>query len=275
MFYALEILAKDAVIDEGKLTACVAGFFSFNKPEEFKWTSNFYNMKHINFVCENLQIGCRIHYYDDESLNDQIRTKFLGLKSAKTIIELGLYKEHYFIWEKTKYTRYFVQHYRELKNEKDANKIIGTRANGSFRRDSNPKRYLNSLELLREMMWQNLFDEMNFKDIYELETPIDNTKPIWEQIREAQTRMGLPKGYVFNGLKKLANGDLVPDIVKKDEEDDENDEDNQLDKINSEQEKQNIHFISSDDSDDMIEEEREIDLENVPKDYQLMFLNMV
>ena len=63
------------------------------------------------------------------------------------------------------------------------------RANGRFRRDSNPKKFLNSLELLREMMKEIMLEEMNFKDIYELETPIDNTKRLSEQI---------PKGYIFN-----------------------------------------------------------------------------
>ena len=278
VFFALENLAKDGVIDEGKLTSCVAGFFmrSTNK-KETEWTCNFYNMKHINFACQNLHIGCRVHYYDEDSLNNEIRTRFIGDKSSKTIIELGLYKEHYFIWEKTNYTRYFVQHYQELKNEKNANLIRGTRKSGGFRRESDPKRFLNSLELLREMMRQNMFEEMNFKDIYELETPIDNTKRISEQ---------LPKGYVCVGLKTTANGDLIPEIVKKDDEEEETQEDiketanksrfeSHSDEIEEEKPIKyisNIHFISSSDSEDMFEEQREIDLSDVPIAHQLTFL---
>ena len=183
MFFALETLAKDGLIDEGKLTSCVAGFFTRYKGKETEWTSNFYNMKHINFACEVLQIGCRVHYYDEDSLNNEIRTRFLGDKSAKTIIELGLYKEHYFVWEKTNYTRYFIQHYQELKNEKNANLIRGTYKSGTYRRESDPKRFLNSLELLREMMKQNMFEEMSFKDILELESETDLNKPISETLK--------------------------------------------------------------------------------------------
>ena len=35
-----------------------------------------------------------------------------------------MYKDHYLIYEKTKYTRYFIQHYEELKDIRNAYKII-------------------------------------------------------------------------------------------------------------------------------------------------------
>jgi len=38
--------------------------------------------------------------------------------------------------------------------------------------------FLNSLELLREMMNQSMFEEMTFQDIYELENESDLSKPI-------------------------------------------------------------------------------------------------
>ena len=38
--------------------------------------------------------------------------------------------------------------------------------------------FLNSLELLREMMNQSMFEEMTFQDTYELENESDLSKPI-------------------------------------------------------------------------------------------------
>ena len=80
----------------------------------------------------------------------------------------------------------------------------------------------------------------------------------------------------------LGNGDLIPDIVKKEEEEEE--EENIKEEDIKEDIKEitkieaidlnHIHFIKSDDSDDMFEEEREIDLSDVPISQQLMFLHM-
>ena len=46
--------------------------------------------------------------------------------------------------------------------------IIGKRKSGKYQRDSRDKYCLNSLDLLIEMMKQNLFEQMNFKDLYAL-----------------------------------------------------------------------------------------------------------
>ena len=82
MFFALQLQAKEGLIDDGKLTACIVGFFTrgTNK-KETELTSNFYNMKHINYACEVLQIGCCVHYYDENALNNEIRTRFIGNKN--------------------------------------------------------------------------------------------------------------------------------------------------------------------------------------------------
>ena len=85
---------------------------------------------------------------------------------AKYQIELAMYKDHYFIYEKTKYAHYFIQHYEELKDIRDAYKIIGKNKYDKYQRDSRVKYCLNSLELAIEMMKQGLFTQMNFKDLY-------------------------------------------------------------------------------------------------------------
>ena len=77
-----------------------------------------------------------------------------------------MYKEHYFVYEKTKYTRYFIKHYEELKDLKDPYKIIGKRKSGTYQRESRSKYCLNSIELLIKMMKQEFFEKMTFHDLY-------------------------------------------------------------------------------------------------------------
>lgn len=111
-----------------------------------------------------------MHYYDEYAIKKQFRIIERGVSKndAKYLIyqiELAIYKEHFFIYEKTNCTRYFIQHYNELKDLKDPNKIIGKRKSGTYQRDSREKYCLNSLELLIEMMKNNLFESINFKDL--------------------------------------------------------------------------------------------------------------
>ena len=112
-----------------------------------EWTNNFYNSSDLKKLCEELHIYCKIHYIKEDNVNDEIRTKDIGVPKdeSKYQIELGYYKNHYFIFEKTKYTRYFIQHFEELKYIKDANKIIGKTNGGKYQRDSRSIYFLNSL----------------------------------------------------------------------------------------------------------------------------------
>ncbi len=141
---------------------------------KINWMCNEYNNKHLNFICKEWKIYCKVHYYDEYAIKPAIRTFERGVNkdTAKYKIELGMYKDHYFVYERTKYTRYFIQHYEELKNVRDAHKIIGKNKYNKYQRDSRVKYCLNSLELLIEMMKQGLFTQMNFRDLYVLRSPL-------------------------------------------------------------------------------------------------------
>jgi len=110
----------------------------------------------------------------------------------------------------TRYTRYFIEHYDDLMNEKDAFMIVGKRNNGNYKRDS--RKGLNSLELLRTMMKCNMFQLMNLKDILALETTtkIDTTETL---------RKTLPSNYYVAGVK-FENGVMIPDIEYNDDDED-------------------------------------------------------
>ena len=69
---------------------------------QIDWLSNEYNNKHLDFCCKECNISCKVHYYDEYSVKPCIRTFDRGVSKdkAKYQIELAMYKDHYFIYEK-------------------------------------------------------------------------------------------------------------------------------------------------------------------------------
>ena len=65
-----------------------------------------------------------------------------------------------------------------MKYVRDGNKVVGKRKSGTWQRDSRSSYYLNSLELLIEMMKNNMFSLMNYQDLYCLTMPICDDTPI-------------------------------------------------------------------------------------------------
>ena len=90
------------------------------------WINNFYNSSDLKKICNLLQIYCKIHYIKDDCLKNEIKTKDIDVpkNEAKYQLEIGYYKDHYFIYEKTKYSRYFIEYFDELKDVKDTKKIV-------------------------------------------------------------------------------------------------------------------------------------------------------
>ena len=78
------------------------------KPGYFDWTTNCVNSEHLNYFCNELKIYCKVHYFDEYTLRPQFRIFKRGVNKneSKYQIELAIYKELYFIYEKTKRTRY-------------------------------------------------------------------------------------------------------------------------------------------------------------------------
>ena len=69
---------------------------------QIDWLSNEYNNKHLDFCCKEFNIYCKVHYYDEYAVKPSIRTFDRGVSKdkAKYQIELAMYKDHYFIYEK-------------------------------------------------------------------------------------------------------------------------------------------------------------------------------
>ena len=69
---------------------------------QIDWLSNKYNNKHLDFCCKEFNIYCKVHYYDEYAVKPSIRTFDRGVSKDKDKyqIELAMFKDHYFIYEK-------------------------------------------------------------------------------------------------------------------------------------------------------------------------------
>lgn len=85
--------------------------------------------------------------------NNVIHKTQYGDPEGKTY-NIALHSNHYFIYdEHTEYTSFYVKNYNLLKNERDAQNIIGYRTGTTnFRRDKQPKYYISSLHLVDELV---------------------------------------------------------------------------------------------------------------------------
>ena len=142
--------------------------------------SNYHNSKDLDYLCNEFHIHCRLHYYDEYTTRPQFRIIERGVKEedAEYNIELAIYREHYFKYKMTDYTRYFIKNYNDLKFVDDGNRVVGKRKSGTWQRDKRVTYYLNSLELVIEMMNNGMFSEMNYQDLYCLTIDIDDDTPI-------------------------------------------------------------------------------------------------
>ena len=95
--------------------------------------------------------------------------------------------------------------------------IIGKRKSGTYQRDSRDKYCLNSLDLLIEMMKQNLFEQMNFKDLYALRKQLrtKDGKDI-----TADTPIADIEGIDFDEFGNIVCFDLEPSLKNYYEEED-------------------------------------------------------
>lgn len=107
-------------------------------------------------------INRTIHLYtfrhDESKLKgDKIMCKKYEVPNTEPV-KISLYKNHYFIYEDSIYTNYSVEHYEEVKEEKDFNDVVkkDNRRN-QYRRDKNSAK-LSSIHLVRLMDRQKMFD---------------------------------------------------------------------------------------------------------------------
>ena len=115
----------------------------------------------FNFPISKLQdlakaIERTIYLYTYD-INDKIRCKKYEFEET-TPLKMALYKNHYFIYNDSKYTKFSIENYEEIKDIENFNDIIKKRTdNNTYRHDKKSSK-LNTLELVKKMNDLNMFD---------------------------------------------------------------------------------------------------------------------
>jgi hypothetical protein len=107
-------------------------------------------------LAEAIERTIYLYTYD---INSDIRCKKYIVENTEPI-KMGLYKNHYFIINDTKYTKFSIEHYEEVKDKKDFNDIYLILKDGTIKRSKNRSK-LNSLEIIKKMNDLKMFDWSN------------------------------------------------------------------------------------------------------------------
>ena len=142
------------------------------------------------------------------------------LKDKPEPIQIALYQNHYFLFEDTKYTKFSITHYDELKDEEDFHniyKIIKNKKGGKdyYIRDET-KSKINSLLLVHKFLKADKFGKLDLIKFEETSTHKDLREHIYlDNMENEQTEMK-EKTYTpekleiksFNGLEEFNRNDL-------------------------------------------------------------------
>lgn len=104
---------KTLGIEESKINNIKLSIPSFNIPKN-----------KFNDICDIIKKKIILHYI--ASSHDNIIKKELYGKSYTETIEIAIYENHYFVYEDTKYNKFFIDNYEELKDLEDCYNIKRT-----------------------------------------------------------------------------------------------------------------------------------------------------
>ena len=117
--------------------------------------------KNLKDIAENLNVAIHLNYVQDNGIS---RMKVYNKNATKTI-RIGLIDRHYFLYEKTNYTRFSIVNYEQVKDEKEFWNIEGQRRNGKYRRTKKPKNKMNSMDLFKLLLKLHEEDQTHLKPI--------------------------------------------------------------------------------------------------------------
>jgi hypothetical protein len=95
----------------------------------------------LNQVAKELDIYISVSKMDTNN-NNRVRKSYYGDKTKK-LVELCIVEQHYFLLEKTEYTKYSIENYFDICDEKDFNLIYDSK----FRKRKD--RFINSFDLVK------------------------------------------------------------------------------------------------------------------------------
>ena len=133
--------------------------------------------KDLEKICNIIKKKLIIHFYRNGRSEEL--TKETHGKKYKETVEVALYENHYFIYEKTKYNKYFIDNYDKLKDVLNAENISKIRVkNGKESYEYNEKKKCNTLYLVNRLFNDNFFK----RDTNKLSKVVDNASYLSENI---------------------------------------------------------------------------------------------
>ena len=147
-------------------------------------------------------IGKNIKLYSmDEKVNNTKINIYKCDDTLKSItIEIAIYESHYFQYEKTKYSRYSIKHYNELKNVFDSKDIV-RKEHGQYKYD-NEGHKINSLSLVNILFKNGFFKKLDLVRFAEASQMVELRDRIYlGNIEKEQRLVEQKKGGVKAGTK--------------------------------------------------------------------------
>lgn len=125
------------------------------------------------------------------------KQKYNPIVEDRGDIDIAIYESHYFLFEKdTKYSKYGIDHYNEVRDEHQYHRITGMR-NGKYTRSDDRK--INSLLMIHKLLQQGKFKKMDMTQFEEASSHKDLRDHIYlDNIEEEQQLVGtLPQKKEF------------------------------------------------------------------------------
>ena len=148
-------------------------------------TGSAFAKKNIGVVCDIIKKNINLSFFDKD--NNKRNDKYKGNEQYTETLDIALYKEHYFINEKTKYSRYSSLNYQDIKDKKDYHNIYRKQGKKYKRNDELYK--TDSLTLIKNLLENNHFikDHPIVKSRPEYQR-LNNKKETLELIEEEQEK---------------------------------------------------------------------------------------
>ena len=157
--------------------------------------------KDIRNICNIIKRKIIIHTLKpDNKINKQVNTPF-DIENLGEDVNIALHENHYFIFEKTIFSKYFINNYNNICNVENNHKIVRV-MNGKYIRSEKAK--INSLLLSHKLLSDNLFVKLdlvlfeeaashqNLKDHIYLDN-IENEQQLITVVEKSEKSQKVPK----------------------------------------------------------------------------------
>ena len=178
--------------------------------------------KDLHTISDIIKRNIIVHTMNGRRIAKQV-IKAKEAEDGKDDINMAMYENHYFLFEDTKYSKFSIIHYEELKDEEDFNNIIKTVKNKdkTYYTKDESKSKINSLLLVDKFFKAQYFKKLDLSKFEETTTHeelkehiyldnIENEQRLCEEKKEKETvgDMGLntytDEKKVLKAVKKLS-----------------------------------------------------------------------